>query len=71
MTRPLIEKMIVGYHEEFPTLTTGHKFITNRHTFSIFISNTQYVTADGVITNTARGFEDVLLGFNFTRELNL
>lgn len=62
---------VAGYHEQYPTITTGPKFITNRHTFSIVITNTQNVTADGVITNTARRFEDVLLGFNITRELNL
>lgn len=60
-----------GYYEKYPTFTTGPKIITNRHTFSIVVTNTQYISADGIITHTAREPEDVILGFTITREINL
>ncbi|MEZ4272180.1 MAG: DUF5777 family beta-barrel protein [Myxococcota bacterium] len=66
---------IAGYRAKsfagnsWPTFTIGPKIITNRHTFSVVLSNTQYITADGVITNTPRGLRNTIFGFNITREL--
>ena len=61
---------VVGYHQTYPAITVGPKFITNRHTFAISISNTQSETTDSIITNTWRSnAKDWLLGFNISREM--
>ena len=61
---------IAGYQQPYPCITFGPRLITNRHTFSIVISNTQYVTADGIVANTYRSsYKDWLLGFMITREI--
>jgi hypothetical protein len=52
-------------------LATALKIITNRHTFALIFSNSQYITADGLVANTNRGIHDVILGFTITREFNL
>jgi hypothetical protein len=59
-----------GYSLVNPAFTMGPRFITNRHTFAIVLSNTQYTTADGIVTGSYRtNFADWVLGFNITREL--
>jgi hypothetical protein len=60
---------IAGYHLKYPVFTFGPRFITNRHTFAIVMSNSQYTNADGIITGTDRSFGNWVLGFNITREL--
>lgn len=60
---------IAGYHLKYPVLTFGPRFITNRHTFSIVMSNSQYTDADGIITGSDRSIGKWVLGFNITREL--
>jgi hypothetical protein len=60
---------IAGYHLKNPIFTFGPRFITNRHTFSIVMSNSQYTGADGIIAGTDRSFGNWILGFNITREL--
>ena len=61
---------LAGYQQPYPCITFGPRIITNRHTFSVVISNTQYVTADGIVANTYRSsFKDWLLGFMITREI--
>jgi hypothetical protein len=47
------------------------KIITNRHTFAIIFSNSQYITADGLVANTSKGIHDAILGLTITREFNL
>ena len=61
---------VSGYGEQYPALSTSIKFITNRHTFALVVSNTQYITADGIVTNTWRDFSQVIFGFSITREWN-
>ena len=62
---------VAGHHAKYPVLATALKIITNRHTFALIFSNSQYITADGLVANTNRGIHDVILGFTITREFNL
>lgn len=64
-----ISQAVAGYSADNPVFTTGPKVITNRHTFSILVSNSQDIAADGIITNTARDFDELLFGFQITREI--
>ena len=56
-----------GYCSKNPTFSGGVKYITNRHTFAVVCGNTNYLTADGYITNTDRPWSKLTLGFNITR----
>lgn len=60
---------LAGYKEQFPTFSSSVRFITHRHTFALVLSNSQYMTADGVVANTHRNYDDLVIGFNITREL--
>jgi len=60
---------LLGYGAKWPTISTGIKIFTNRHTFAFVMSNTQMMAADGIISNTATNFDDWILGFNITREI--
>jgi hypothetical protein len=64
---------VAGYYvTRTPTFTTGPKWVTNRHTFAVVLSNTQYLSTDGIITNSNRtDAKDWVLGFNITREFAL
>lgn len=57
-----------GFEERYPVLSTSLRATTNKHTFSLVVSNTQYFGATGIATNTFRGFDDLILGFTITRE---
>ena len=61
---------VAGYRAAYPGISGAVKFVTNRHTFSIIVANTQYISADG-IAGSDRGIRDVLIGFNITREFHL
>lgn len=60
---------VSGYGEEEPALATSLKLRTHRHTFSVVLSNTQYTGADGLPTGAWREPDDLLIGFNITREI--
>lgn len=60
---------VAGYGSTYPVLTTAVKFLTNRHTFALVVSNTQYMGADGLVANTERRLDEVIVGFTITREL--
>lgn len=62
---------VAGYDSEYPAISSSLKFIVHGHTFSIILSNTQYTSADGIVSNSPRGFGDTILGFNITREFHL
>jgi uncharacterized beta barrel domain-containing protein DUF5777 len=62
---------VAGYGSDWPVFALGIKFLTHRHTFSLVFSNNQYISADGMVANTWRGFEDIIVGFQITREFNL
>jgi hypothetical protein len=57
-----------GYCSKNPAFSAGLKFLTVRHTFALVCGNTQFITADGYLTNTERAWKDVVIGFNITRE---
>jgi len=57
-----------GYCSKNPAFSAGVKFFTNRHTFALVCGNTQYITADGYLTNTDRQWNKLVIGFNITRE---
>ena len=59
-----------GYYSKYPIFSIGLKAFTNHHTFSLLVTNTQYMGADGMVTNTWRGKPSTwIIGFNITREL--
>jgi hypothetical protein len=64
-----ISETVAGFGAKYPNWTTGPKIITHRHTFALIVTNTQYVGADGIVTNSDRGLHDLIFGFNLTREL--
>jgi hypothetical protein len=62
---------ISGYGEARPAFSSSVKCFTYGHTFSLVLSNTQYVGADGIVTNAWRENDDLILGFNITRLIEL
>lgn len=60
---------VAGYGEDWPCFASSLKFITNRHTFALVLSNYQYLAADGVVANSFRDFDHLIVGFSITREL--
>lgn len=59
---------VAGYCSKNPAFSAGVKYITSRHTFALVCGNTQYITADGYLTNTDRKWSKLVIGFNITRE---
>jgi hypothetical protein len=63
---------IAGFHERYPIIAMGPKIISNRHTFSFVVANSQYMTADSLIANTYYiGAKTWVLGFHITREIDI
>ncbi len=62
---------VAGNYTKYPVLSSAFKIITYRHTFALLVSNSQYISADGLVGNTARGAHDLIVGFTITREFNL
>ena len=65
-----ITATVAGFGARWPNFSSAVKFITSRHTFSLVLSNNQYVNADGIVANSDRGFEDLIIGFTITRDLS-
>jgi hypothetical protein len=59
-----------GYYAAHPMVSIALKKITHGHTFSLLVSNSQYTSADGIITNSDTDFGDAAIGFTITRELD-
>ena len=59
---------VAGYCSKNPAFSAGVKYLTSRHTFALVCGNTQYITADGYLTNTDRAWSKLVIGFNITRE---
>jgi hypothetical protein len=59
---------VAGYCSKNPAFSAGVKYLTSRHTFALVCGNTQYLTADGYLTNTDRPWSKLVIGFNITRE---
>ena len=62
---------VAGYGAKWPTFSTAWKFLSPRHVFSLMLSNTQYLGADGIVANTRRGYKDLIIGFQIQREFQL
>lgn len=62
---------ISGYKSSRAVFSTAWKFITHRHSFALLLSNTQYISADGIVTNSHTGLNDLIIGFYITREIQL
>lgn len=60
---------IDGYHSAHPVITSALKIITHSHTFAILVTNSQYITADGIVTGSDLDFNDAMIGFTITKEL--
>lgn len=59
---------VAGYGGKWPNFSSSVRFITHRHTFALVLSNNQYMSADGLVANSERGFDDLIIGFSITRE---
>jgi len=59
---------VAGYCSKNPAFSAGLKYFTSRHTFALVCGNTQYITADGYLTNTDTPWKNLVIGFNITRE---
>ncbi len=62
---------VSGFAAKQPAVSSAVKIITNRHSFAILISNTRYISADGIVSNTPNDFDQLTLGFFITREIGL
>jgi hypothetical protein len=60
---------IDGYHSDHPAISSGIKIITHRHTFNVLVTNSQYITADGIVTGSNVNGNDIAIGFTITKEL--
>lgn len=54
----------------YPSLSSSVRFVTSRHTFALVVTNNPYTSADGVVCNSPRGFDELVVGFTITREWN-
>ncbi len=59
-----------GYGADHPIYAASLKFVTHRHTFSLVLTNTQHIGADGLVTNSTRAVADTIVGFSITREID-
>jgi hypothetical protein len=62
---------VTGYRDTRPAFSASAKCFTYGHTFSLVVSNTQYVGADGIVANAWRKNDELILGFNITRLIEL
>ena len=61
---------VAGYKMSRPDITFGPRFITNRHTFAIVLSDTEHFSTDAIVVNAPSIRPSQLkLGFHITREL--
>ena len=58
-----------GYKARYPSWSTALKFITNQHTFALIATNTQYISADGIVAGSDRGPAETILGFTIARQI--
>jgi hypothetical protein len=60
---------VAGYGARWPAFSSAVSFLTHRHVFSLVLSNTQYLSADGIVASTPYGFRHLVVGFQIQREL--
>ncbi len=64
-----ISANMAGYGASHPQISTAIKYIFHDHILSIFLSNSQDISADSVVSNTERDLGEVVLGFSISKEL--
>lgn len=52
----------------WPSWSSSVRFETHRHTFGIVVGNNPFMSADGVVSNSTRGPDELVVGFAITRE---
>ena len=62
---------VAGYGAKWPSFSTAVKFLTPRHAFSLILTNTQHVAADGLVANSNRDYKNLIIGFQIQREFPL
>ncbi len=62
---------VAGYRAKSPVFTGAVRFLTYRHAFSLLVTNSQHIAADGIVAGTDRAWKDLIVGFNVTREFQL
>lgn len=60
---------VAGYRSRYPAFGAAVKFLTHKHSFALVVTNYRYLSADGVVANSHRGFKQLVFGFTITREL--
>jgi hypothetical protein len=61
---------VFGYDQKWPVLSFAVKVLTNRHVFSLILTNTQFILSDGIVADAWRGPSDWVFGFQITREFD-
>jgi hypothetical protein len=59
---------MAGFNAGVPAWSAGAKFRTHGHTFSIALSNTQNISADGIVTGSDR-WGNPIIAFTITRKI--
>jgi len=62
-----VTSTVSGYGEDDPAVSVAIRMFTYGHTFSLVVTNTQYVSADGIVGNAWRPMDEPVIGFNITR----
>jgi len=62
-----VTSTVSGYGEDDPAVSIAIRMFTYGHTFSLVVTNTQYVSADGIVGNAWRPMDEPVIGFNITR----
>ena len=59
---------LAGYGADRPAWSAGFKWVTLRHTFAVFVANSQTYGMDGLVAGTSADPDARRLGFSVTRE---
>jgi len=59
---------VAGYRARYPAISGAVRILTQGHAFTLLVSNTQYLSADGIVPGSRRGLGEVIFGFTITRE---
>ena len=61
---------VAGFKAPHPVISTSLKILTWRHTFNLVVSNSQYMSSDGIVAGSFRSWNQIIVGFCITREFN-
>ncbi|NLN62989.1 MAG: hypothetical protein GX146_08935 [Myxococcales bacterium] len=62
---------VAGYASRYPDFAFSARFLTYRHAFALVVANTQYMSADGITTNSWRHWDELVFGFQILREFTI